>query len=570
MTRSESIFPFKTGIFFKTYRHVNRYRQILAVLIKYGFGDLVSKLNIGRYLDIGIRIVSGRRRPQLETLTRAERIRLGFEELGPTFTKMGQILSTRPDLIPAEFIQEFTKLQDSIPPFPFDQVREIILAELGSPIEDLFIHFEEEPLAAASIGQVHRARLRTGEPVVIKIQRPGIRDTVQIDIEILLHLAQLIERHFEEAEIYRPTRIVKEFARILELEMDFTTEAYYMERFAREFAGNPNLYVPKVYRAYSTGRVITMEYVEGIKVTDVEAIERAGLDRKIIASRGADLMLEQVFKHGFFHADPHPGNIFVLPENIICYFDFGMMGTLDRRSREVFVDLIEAYVSKNESNAAGAILKIVEQEQAPDRRALERDVLEFMEKHLYRPLKETRMKDLLHALIGVLNRNRLVLPPDMYLMIKTISEIEGVGLMLDPDFDITEKARPFIRRIKLERLEPSRIWAEVTDAGEEAVRSLAALPGEAREVLKQIRQGKAKIGFEHRGLEKLVFELDRSSNRIAFALIISSLIIGSSLVITTEVGPYLFGYPILGVLGFSFAGIFGIWLVVAIFRSGKL
>ena len=562
----------RPGLISKTYRHINRYRQILTVLFKYGFGDLIDRLNLSPYLESGLSLLCGRRRKpgRFEGMTRAERVRLAFEELGPTFTKMGQILSTRPDLVPEEFVVEFTKLQDRIPPFTSEQVMEIIRSELKTPLESVFSYFENEPLAAASIGQVHRARLMSGQEVVVKVQRPDIRNIIQIDIEILMDLAELVEKRIEELAFYRPTRIVKEFARTLNREIDFEMEASYMERFARQFKGNETIRVPAVFRAYSTQRVLSMEYVEGIKVNDIARLDAAGLDRKLIAAQGADLMLEQVFRHGLFHADPHPGNVFVLPGNVICYFDFGMMGVVDRRAREIFTDIVYGYVRRDETMAAGALLKITEWEQEPDRRALERDISEFMESYLYRPLKEVRLKVVLQEILSLLSRHRMVLPPDIFLMIKAVSEVEGIGLMLDPDFDITERAAPFVRRIRLERFEPSRIASEVVCTGGEMLHTLATLPGDLHGLLKQTREGKMKIAFEHKGLEKLVFEMDRSSNRIAFALIISALIIGSSLIITTKVGPYLFGFPVIGIFGYLIAGIFGIWLVISIFRSGRI
>ncbi|MFB3924547.1 MAG: ABC1 kinase family protein [Syntrophales bacterium] len=560
----------RIGIISRTYRHMNRYRRILSVLFKYGFGDLIDRLNIGQYLEIGMQMVSRTRRERMESLTRSERVRMALEELGPTFTKMGQILSTRPDLIPSEFIAELSKLQDSVPPFPFDQVREIIEAELKAPVEALFETFEETPLAAASIGQVHRARLRSGEDVVVKVQRPGIRRTIEIDLEILLHLAQLVEKHVAEVGFYKPTRIVNEFARILEKEIDYTIEASHTERFARYFSGNPHVYVPKVYREMTSERVLTMEYAGGIKVSEVEKLDRAGFDRAVIASRGADLMLEQVFEHGFFHGDPHPGNIYILPGQVICYFDFGMMGSVDRKAREDFADLVYGYVRRDEARTADALLRIVEWDREPDRRGLERDISEFMELYLYKPLKGIRLKAVLLDMIDLLSRHGLRLPPDVFLMIKSMTEVEGIGLMLNPDFDLVEKAEPFIRRIKAARYRPGRIMAELAEYGHEWMKFLRIAPVEFQDLLKQIRQGKTRIGFEHKGLDGLIFELDRSSNRIAFSLIISSLIIGSSLIMATDIGPYLFGFPLLGLAGFTIAGIFGIWLVISIFRSGRL
>ncbi|MBW2630393.1 MAG: AarF/ABC1/UbiB kinase family protein [Deltaproteobacteria bacterium] len=560
----------KIGIVSRTYRHMNRYRQIITVLFKYGFGDLVDRLHVGQYLEIGMQMVSRKRRERVEKLTRSERLRMALEELGPTFVKMGQILSSRPDLIPVEFIEELSKLQDSVPPFPFSQVREIIEAELTSPIDGIFQRFEETPLAAASIGQVHRAQLKDGEDVIVKVQRPGIRTTIEVDLEILLHLAILIERHIEEWEIHRPTRIVEEFARSLEKEIDYTIEASNAERFARQFIGNSSVYVPRIFMETTTKQVLTMEFINGIKASEIDKLDNDGLDRNIIASRGADLILEQVFKHGFFHADPHPGNVFIMPDNVICYLDFGMMGRVDRYAREHFADIVYGYVRRDESKIADAILKVVEWDIEPDRRILERDISDFVESYLYKPLKELHIGDIFQKLLELIINHGLRLPADIFLMIKAMAQVEGLGLVLDPDFDMTQRATPFIKHIKLERLSPKRVVGDFFESGGDLVQLLKDIPGELRTILKQLRQGKASIVFEHRGLENVISGLDRSSNRIASSLIISSLIIGSSLIIRTKIGPFLFGFPILGLAGFSIAGIFGIGLLISILRSGRM
>ena len=560
----------KIGFVSRTYRHVNRYRQILTILFRYGFGDLIDQLNVGQYIEIGMQMVSRKRRENIEKLTRAERVRMALEELGPTFVKMGQILSSRPDLIPVEFIKELSKLQDSVPSFPFPQVKAIVETELKTSIGDVFQKVEEVPLAAASIGQVHLARLKNGEDVIVKVQRPNIRATIEVDLEIMLHLAVLIEKHVEEWGVHHPTRIVEEFSRSLEREINYATEASNTERFARQFIGNSMVYVPRIFREASTARILTMEYIDGIKASDIEQLDREGLDRKIIAARGADLILEQIFKYGFFHADPHPGNIFILPDNVICYLDFGMMGRVDRYAREEFADIVYGYVSRDESKIASALLKIVEWDKEPDRRALEKDIADFVESYLYKPLKELRVGDILQQLLELITHHQLRLPPDIFLMVKASAQVEGLGVVLDPDFDMTEKAAPFIRRLKLERLSPKRVVDDFLDSGGELIQLLKEIPEELRDILKQVRQGKASIGFEHKGLESVIFGLDRSSNKIAFALVVASLIIGSSLIIRGNLGPFLFGFPVLGVAGFSIAGVFGIWLIISILRSGRM
>jgi len=560
----------KIGFVSRTYRHVNRYRQILTILFKYGFGDLIDQLNVGQYIEIGMQMVSRKRRERVEALTRAERIRMALEELGPTFVKMGQILSSRPDLIPVEFIQELSKLQDSVPPFPFSQVKEIVEAELKAPLEDMYKEFKETPLAAASIGQVHRGRLKSGEDVIVKVQRPGIHATIEVDLEIMLHLAILIEKHVEEWGVHKPTRVVEEFSRSLERELDYSIEASNTERFARQFIGNSSVYVPCVFKEASTRRILTMEYIDGIKASEIGKLDKECLDRKIIASLGADLILEQVFEYGFFHGDPHPGNIFILPDNVVCYLDFGMMGRVDRYAREDFADIVYAYVSRDESKIVDALLRVVEWDIEPDRRALERDVGDFVELYLYKPLRELRIEDILKQVLGLITHHQLRLPPDIFLMIKALTQVEGLGLVLDPDFDMTEKAAPYIKRLKLKRLSPKRIIGDFFDSGGDLIQLLKEVPGELRNITKQIRQGKISIGFEHRGLETFIFAMDRSSSRIAFALIAASLIIGSSLIIRSNTGPFLFGFSVLGLAGFSIAGIFGIWLLISILRSGRM
>ena len=560
----------KIGIVSRTYRNITRYRQILTVLFKYGFESLIDRLHLGQYLDIGIRMISHKPRDRFEILSRYERLRMAFEELGPTFIKMGQILSTRPDLIPVELTRELEKLQDNVPPFPFSQTKEIVERELGASLTDNFLHFHESPLAAASIAQVHRAQLKTGEEVIVKVQRPGMRKIIDVDLEILFQLAALAEKYIEELEVYRPKKIIEEFAVTLEKEINFNIEASYMERFARKFLGNGNIYVPKIFRQLSTEHVLTMEYVEGIKVSDIAALDQRGFDRKIIASRGADLMLEQIFVNGFFHADPHPGNVCVLPGNIICYIDFGMMGHVDQESRHNFANILYGYVLRDESKIAAATLKIVEWEDEPDRRALEKDIASFMELYLYKPLKEIRMGYLLQEFLGLFVRHRLRLPPDIFLMVKALTEIEGVGLLMDPDFDMAERVIPFMKRVQMEKLQPKKLIGDFIESGSALVQLLKSIPEDMHDILTQIKQGKSRIRFEHRGLENFIFEMDRSSNRIAFSLIIASIIIGSSLIITTNLGPHLFGFSMLGLVGYTIAGVLGVWLLISIFRSGKL
>ncbi|MDO9567108.1 MAG: AarF/ABC1/UbiB kinase family protein [Candidatus Desulfaltia sp.] len=560
----------KIGIIGRTYRHLQRYRQILTVLFKYGFGNLVEVLKIEQYLEIGLNMISKKRRDRLEKLSKAERIRLALEELGPTFIKLGQILSTRPDLIPVDLIDELSKLQDMVPPCSFDEASNIIEMELGSPPEKIFDFIDKTPLASASIGQVYKARLKDGEEVVVKVQRPGIRKIIEVDLEIMFHLATLMERHIEEMALHRPVKVVEEFSRTIGREIDYNIEASNMERFAKEFLDDSTIYIPKVFREATTSRVITMEFVDGIKISEIDKLDKAGLDKKIIISRGANLYLRQVFEHGFFHADPHPGNIYVLPNNVICLLDYGMVGTVDRQTREDFVDLIDHVVHKDSAKATKALLKLTIYDEDPDMRMLERGVSEFMSLHLYKSLKDIEVGKILRGLLEMASRHCLRIPADIFLMMKVFSAIEGVGLRLNPDFDMIAQAAPFIEKVKTARFYPKRIAEDIIGLISTTFQFVQQFPKDALEITRLIKQQKLSIRFEHRGFEPVLETYNQISNRISFSIVIASLIIGSALIVFAKTPPLFHGLSIIGIIGFISAAIMGIWLLVAILRKGRL
>lgn len=560
----------KIGVVGRTYRHLNRYRQILAILFKYGFGDLLELLKIEQYIEVGLQLISRNRRNRLEKLSRAERVRMAFEELGPTYIKFGQVLSTRPDLVPVDFTRELSKLQDEVPSFAFNEVSKIIETELGSPPEELFDFIDEIPFASASIGQVHRAGLEDGETVAVKVQRPGIKKIIEVDLEIMLHLATLMERNIKEMALYRPVKIVEEFARTLEKEIDYTIEAASMERIDRHFLDDPNIYIPKVYRDTTTERVLTMELVDGIKVSEIERLEEAGLDRKIITARGADFYLKQIFNYGFFHADPHPGNIFILPDNVICLLDFGMTGSVDRKTREDFVDLIDSVVHRHESRATQVLLKLTSWDDEPDIRMLEKDVADFMGQHLYKPLEDIEIGKLLNHLLEVASRYRLMIPPDIFFMMKVLTTMEGVALALDPNFDMIAQAAPFIERVKLARFYPGRIADDMIKLGSEMLQFIQQFPKDMLEITRLIRQQRISFKMEHKGLENMLATHDQISNRISFSIIIAALIIGSALIVISETPPLFYGISLIGIILFSAAAIMGIWLLIAILLKGRL
>jgi len=417
----------KIGSLGRTYRHVMRYRQILGIIFKYGFGNIVDALKIDQYIEIGFQLISRTRRERVEKLSGNERIRMIFEELGPTFIKFGQILSSRPDLIPVGLLKELSRLQDHVPPFSFDDARRIIVSESGSSLEEVFEYMDEEPIASASIGQVHRAGLKDVNEVAVKIQRPGIRKTIEVDLEIMHHLATLMEAHVEEIGPHRPVKIVEEFKKSLEKELDFSIEASNIERMARQFENDATVHIPMVFREESSQRVLTMEYIRGIKVSDVEALDRADFKRKLITRRGADFVLKQIFEFGFFHADPHPGNIFILPGNIISPVDFGMTGFVSRDTRETFVDLIKSIDAKNTRLSVRFLLELAFYEEEPDVAALEKEVAQFVDAYFEKPLKEINLTSLINDIIEMASSHHMTIPPDLFLMMKAFASVEGIA-----------------------------------------------------------------------------------------------------------------------------------------------
>lgn len=560
----------KIGAINKTYRHLNRYQGILRVLFKYGFSDVLERLHIDQYLESGLQMINRKPREQIDKLSRPERLRMSLEELGPTFIKFGQVLSTRSDFIPPEYLFELAKLQDDVPPFSYDDVESIFLAEMGHKPEELFAEFKREPVAAASIGQVHEGVLRDGDKVVVKVQRPEIEKIIAVDLEILAHIAALMEKYLEELQGHRPTSIVEEFARTISKEIDYSVEIGNIERFAKQFERNKTIYVPKVYRDLSCERILTMENIQGLKASDVDQLRKQGADLPLVAERGTNLIMEQIFVHGFFHADPHPGNIFILPDNLICFLDFGMMGRLSRQNRDDFTDLVLYIVARNERKVMESVLKLTNHYEDINRDALGRDLSEMLDRYLYLPLKELEAGKILQDLLELVSRHQIFFKPNFYLMMKAITTVEGVGCILDPDLELLKLAQPFMKKVKSDRLRLNRIAEEAGLATSEYVDLLRDLPEELRSILSQLRQGRMKLEFEHRGLSDLRVALDQVSNRISFAIVLASLIIGSSLIILSGIPPKWHDIPIIGLIGFLLAGVMGFWLLLSILRHGRM
>jgi ubiquinone biosynthesis protein len=555
----------KIGGISRTYRHINRYREIVAILVKHGFGDAVEKLDLQKRLDFGRSFILRKAAVETARLSRYERIRIAVEELGPTFIKFGQMLSTRPDLVLPELISELEKLQESIPPFSTENARQIIEEELGSPVDVLFKDFMDSPLAAASIAQVHKAVLPDGDTVAVKVQRPNIDKIIEVDLEIMLHLATLVEKHFKEADVFDPVGTVKEFARVIRKELDFRLEAANIEHFSINFQSDRTIHVPHVYRELSSSKVLTMEFIGGYKVSEITRI-----NPKVVASRGSDSVLKQIFIDGFFHADPHPGNIRILENNVICFLDYGMMGVLSKEHREHLADILVGIITKDASKVTKTLLKLSKYKPVEDTESLESGICELIEIYSACPSKDLEIGNLLQRVGDMVIEYHLKLPRDFYLLAKALVTIEGVGRELDPDFNSVEHATPFAKKLIRERMNPKRLIEDFVNSALEARLLMRDLPFEVREMLRLMKRGEAKIRFEHEGLDPMLKTLDQIANRMVFAVVLTSLVIGSALIVLSGIPPKWHEIPVIGIAGFLTAGMIGFWLLFLIIRRENM
>jgi ubiquinone biosynthesis protein len=552
----------------RTYRHIARYGEIIAVFVKYGLEDLLASIRVERLLPRGMRRLP-RPDASVRALAHGERIRMAFTELGPTFIKLGQFMSNRPDVLPPEIIAALRGLQDSVRPFDQEESIAIIEKELRKPVTGLFAEFSHEPVASASVSQVHRAKLADGTLVAVKVQRPGLEKIIDADIDILYQAASLIERHVPGAKYFDPLHICEEFERSLRKEIDFRNEASHIERFAANFSGDATIKVPALYREFTTKRVITTEYIEGVKASDPDKIRAAGLDPHLIAQQGTVLLLKQVFEHGFFHADPHPGNILVLPGNVICFLDFGIMGILSPTLKEYMVSLMLGVVNKDPQKIVRTLVES-SQQSVYDMHGLEYDVSELLEEYIMLSLRDMNVNELIRRLNRIIVKHQIKILPGFYLLFKAMVTIEGVGYSLDPDFNLVRHLEPFARKIISERLNPIKFASDVLYSGRGLGHILRDMPYDVKDIMSLVKAGRMRIEFEHRGLEPMLRTHDRLVNRIVFALILASLIVGSSLVVLSRIPPTFHGVPVIGVFGFIAAGLIGLWLLASILIGKKM
>jgi ubiquinone biosynthesis protein len=549
---------------------VRRYSEIVSVLVKYGFVDVVDALHLTPYLAAGRRILSALGHDGHPEPSRAVRLRLALEELGPTFIKFGQALSTRADLLPSDVVTELARLQDSAPSLPAGVAEQAVEQALGYRISDVFLEFDPEPLAAASIAQVHRATLRSGEVAAVKVRRPGIEEVIEADLAILSDLAILAERYLPDAALYSLGELVAEFARTIRREQDLVREGRLIERVASQFAGDPTVRFPRICWPLSTPAVLTMEFLDGVKVSAVGTEEAPDLDPRLVAWRGANAVLKQIIVNGLFHADPHPGNILVLPGNIVAFVDFGIVGRINRQMREWLADTIMAIHGHDADRLAEIVVSVATPLRPVNMAELSRDIDEMLDTYADLSLGELSLSALFGSITDAMARHRLKLPADLLLLIKSVTTIEAVGRQLDPTFKIVEHATPFVQSFIEQKYTPAALAMRTADAGREALSALRTLPANLAEITRRIRTDGMQVQFVHRNLDFFVREMDRSSNRLSFAVVIAAIVIGSSIVVHAAAGPLAFGYPLLGLAGFLAAGVLGVGLAIGILKSGRL
>ena len=552
-------------------RELPRLHEIATVFVRHGLGEFVQRIGVAGVLERAGRIVHWGEASESVKLEPAQRMRLALEELGPTFVKLGQVMATRVDLFPPHWIAELEKLHAEVPPVPFEELVPELERALGrSPLE-VFRDIDTRAHAAASIAQVHLANLQDGTPVVLKVRRPGVRATIDADLRLLRRVAELVEAEIPEARRYRPAEIAAQFAASLEREVDFASETRNIERFAKNFAGDPHIVIPRIYPEWTSDTLLVQEHVQGIAATDLAAVEAAGLNRKLLAARGVNAFLKMILQDGFFHADPHPGNVFYLPDHRIVIIDFGMVGRLSPQRRRQVVDLIGGLARMAEEPMLDVLLDW-SGDAWVDEAKLAADLDELVFDYEGVPLKDIRIGAVVRQFSAILREHSIVLPADLALMFKALVTLEGLGRQYDPEFHIVGHLTPLVKRALAERYQPVELARRGRAAVDEVLDLVSSVPRDFARLLREARRGKARVDLDLKRLDSFGRQLDRTIDRATMGIMTASLVIGSAIVLTVEGGPRLLGIPVLpvlGLLGYVAAFVNSLWILYGIWRAGR-
>lgn len=556
----------------RTYRSLKRITEILQVLTKHGFGHIVARLHLNAYLP-GMKKYLGVAAgipPHLAEDSVAYRFRSMLQELGPTFVKLGQILSSRPDILPENFIQELKLLQDHVVPFSVTQILAIIEKALGLPAQKVFSYFDEKVLASGSIGQVHSAQLPDGTWAIVKVKRPGIDKIIATDLTILRFLAQLAENYIEELRILQPLTIVEEFARTIQKELDFTVEAAYTEKFYLLLKDDAAVNSPRVFWEYTTPNIITLEKLSGTNIGDMKWLSENRIDRKILAYNLAYSFTKQYFVWGMFHADPHPGNILVGKDGKIYLIDFGMVGHLSDELKSQLATTVLAGMSNNLEMLIEVYADIGAFPDQLNQRDLKTDILELLDKYLNTPFQHLDMAKVFEDIVRLARTHKAILPRDFVLLGKSLVMITGLAQSLDPDFNLARAITPHLKTILKEKFTPGRLFHVGSYQLWSLWSLLERLPSDIKQLMRLARKGNLRLTIRHESLERFLQDIDRTANRLSFSIILASLLISASVIILARVGPKFHDIPVLGIIGYGIAFVLGFWLVATTFRSGRL
>ena len=540
-------------------RDARRVAEIVGVLVKYGLADWLKKLPVTK-LKEWLRSAEGQAIAELDL---NQRVRLALTDLGTTFIKLGQMLSTRPDLVGLEMAEELSRLQAEAPADPPDTVRQLIASELGHPPEMLLGEFDPEPFASASIAQVHGALLPTGERVVLKIQKAGVAKRVESDLSILSGLAELAEKYASELRPYEPVALVRQFRRSIQRELDFNSERRNLEEFGRNFANDPTVRFPRPWPEYCSRRVLTMERFEGVPGTDTTRLLASGADLSELARRGAAMYLEMIFRDSFYHADPHPGNLMLLPGGVLGVVDCGMTGRLDEVLRDAIEGLLLAIAQKDAESLTDAVWYLGAVPPACSREQLRSDLTEFVAEYTAQSITELDLSAALGSLTDIIRRYRVVLPPGVSLLLRTLVLLEGTSRRLSPEFSLAEVIHPFYQKSLGRRFSPRRLLLRLMRTYRDWDRLFQALPRDLNETLRRVRAGRFSVHLEHRHLDPVV-------NRLVLGIITASLFLGSSLLWSMKAPPLVGGVSVFGASGYLVALVMGWRLFRAVRKSGNV
>lgn len=551
-------------------RSFKRYNQIIRVFVRYGFEDIVSQLIESSSFRWIRRLIPKTTRKKSQLHTKWEKMRLLCEELGPTFVKFGQILSNRGDLLPQELIREFEKLQDRVPPVSAAAAREVVESELKRSVEVIFTSFEPEAFASASMAQVHKAILSTGEKVAVKIQRPGIREIIVEDIAVMYTLAGILEKRIPSLKAFDLYGLVKNFEESIHQELDFIHESINMQRFWVNLDTDDTengARCPQVYQSLTTAKVLTMEFVNGTKVSDFKELLAKGHDRKVIADKLATSYVKQVFHYGFFHADLHPGNILVMANGELCFLDFGLMGSIMQRDIEMFGRLFVAVKDKDVKKIIRSLMQMSGEFTVKDMRALEYAINDFVYSYSVSTLHENEMSHVLTSLRDIIVQHGLRVPPHFFLLARSMVTVEGVIHSLDPDLDLLELAKPYMRKIVAKKFNPLAWGKKIFNTIYEFGAHMEDFPRDLKNAVRKINSGQISVNLNHQGIDPMVHTINRVTKQVVAAVLVTGMLVGSILLITNEIGPKWKGYSAFGMIGVILSMIIVLGMIRDIWRG---